>query len=208
MNSKEYIARWETLYGKIVYQGGWNYGKPVHGPYDIPPMPEGKPTTEASKEVAAEFMVRMVNKYPHEVTIVAAGPMTDLAVAIALDPHFAEMTKELVVMGGSINPRTDDPEFSLTPRREFNLWMDPEASHAVFHAAWPRVALTTVDISVKNEHGKKPDRGYRQEPDASGAVCCEVRISIAIPVGRTGRGRLARSEHYHKVENALRGRFH
>ena len=156
VNSKEYIAKWETLYGKVVYQGAWNYAKhnPVHGPYDIPPMPEAAPTTKPSTEDAARFMVRLVNNHPHEVTIYAAGPMTNLALAIALDPHFAELTKELIVMGGSINPRTDDPEFSLTPRREFNFWMDPEASHAVLHAHWPRIVLTTVDISVKTRMEK------------------------------------------------------
>jgi inosine-uridine nucleoside N-ribohydrolase len=156
VNSKEYIARWETLYGKVVYQGAWNHAKghSVHGPYEIPAMPEGAPTTKASTEDAARFMVRMVHKYPHEVTIYAAGPMTDLALALALDPHFAEFTKELIVMGGSINPRTDDPEFSLTPRREFNFWMDPEATKAVLHGHWPRVVLTTVDISVKTRMEK------------------------------------------------------
>ncbi|HSY32753.1 MAG TPA: nucleoside hydrolase [Verrucomicrobiae bacterium] len=156
VNSKEYIAKWETLYGKVVYQGAWNHSKhnPVHGPYENPPMPEGTPTTKPSSEDAARFMVRLVNKYPHEVTIYAAGPMTNLALAIALDPHFAELTKELIVMGGSINPRTDDPEFSLTPRREFNFWMDPEASHAVLHAHWPRIVLTTVDISVQTRMEK------------------------------------------------------
>jgi purine nucleosidase len=156
VNSKEYIAKWETLYGKVVYQGAWNYAKghAVHGPYEIPPMPEGAPTTKASPEDAAHFMVRLVNKYPHEVTVYAAGPMTDLALAIALDPHFAELTKELIVMGGSINPQTDEPEFALTPKREFNFWMDPEASRAVLHAHWPHFVLTTVDISVKTRMEK------------------------------------------------------
>jgi purine nucleosidase len=151
VSSKEYIAKWETFYGKIIYQGAWNFAgrHPVHGPYEVPPMPEGAPTTKASNEDAAHFMVRMVHQYPHEVTIYAAGPMTDLALALALDPHFSELTKELIVMGGSINPQTDDPEFNLSPTREFNFWMDPEASHAVLHAHWPRVVLTTVDISVK-----------------------------------------------------------
>jgi purine nucleosidase len=149
INRKEYTVRWETLYGKISYQGAWNYGRTVHGPYDIPEMPEGRPAIKASDEAAASFMVRMVNRYPHEVTIYAAGPMTDLALAITLDPHFAELTRELVLMGGSISPVTDDPQFGPTPRREFNFWMDPEASRAVLHAAWPHVALTTVDISVK-----------------------------------------------------------
>lgn len=155
-SSKEYIAKWETLYGKVVYQGAWNFARrhPVHGPYEVPPLPEGAPATKPSTEDAAHFMVRMVHQFPHEVTIYAAGPMTDLALAVALDPHFPELTRELIVMGGSINPVSDNPEFALTPRREFNFWMDPEASHAVLHAHWPRFVLTTVDISVKTKMEK------------------------------------------------------
>jgi inosine-uridine nucleoside N-ribohydrolase len=157
VSSKEYIAKWETLYGKLVYQGAWNFarGHAVHGPYEIPPMPEGKPAIKASTENAANFLVRMVRQYPHEVTIYAAGPMTDLALAIALDPQFPELSKELIVMGGSINPKSDDPEFALSPSHEFNFWMDPEATHAVLHARWPRVAVTTVDISVKTRMDKE-----------------------------------------------------
>ena len=156
VSSKEYIAKWETLYGKVVYQGAWNFGhrNAVHGPYEIPPMPEGAPTTKPANEDAAHFLVRMVHLYPHEVTIYAAGPMTDLALAIALDPHFPELAKELIVMGGSINPQSDDPEFKLSPKREFNFWMDPEATHAVLHAHWPRLVLTTVDISIKTRMEK------------------------------------------------------
>jgi len=156
VSSKEYIAKWETLYGKILYQGAWNFSRrhPVHGPYEVPPLPEGAPTIKPSTEDAAHFMVRMVHQYPHQVTIYAAGPMTDLALAVALDPHFTELTKELIVMGGSINPVSDNPEFALNPRREFNFWMDPEASRAVLHAHWPRFVLTTVDISVKTKMEK------------------------------------------------------
>jgi purine nucleosidase len=156
VNSKEYIATWETLHGKVVYQGAWNFAKgyPVHDAYDLPAMPEGKPTIQAAREDAAHFLLRMVKQYPHEVTIYAAGPMTDLATAIALDPKFPELSKELILMAGSINPQTDDPEFSVTPTREFNFWMDPEASHAVLHAHWPRIVLTTVDISVKTRMEK------------------------------------------------------
>ena len=166
VNSREYIAVWEKLHGKLIYQGAWNFAKgyPVHGPYDIPAMPEGQPAIKASTEDAAHFLTRIVRQYPHEVTVYAAGPMTDLALAIALDPRFPELSKELIVMGGSINPQTDDPEFALTPTREFNLWMDPEASHAVLHAKWPRVVLTTVDISVKTRMEKDLIEQVRQSP--------------------------------------------
>jgi purine nucleosidase len=156
VNSKEYIARWETLYGKVSYQGAWNFAKlhPVHGPSEIPPMPEGAPTTKASTEPIAHFLLRMVHQYPHQVTIYEGGPLTNLALAQAIDPQFASLAKELVLMGGSLNPQTDDPEFTMTPRREFNLWMDPEASRIVLHAPWPRITVTTVDISLKTKMDK------------------------------------------------------
>jgi inosine-uridine nucleoside N-ribohydrolase len=167
VNRKEYIAKWETLYGKVVYQGAWNFARleAVHGPYEIPPMPEGAPTTKPSSTSAAEFLVEMVKKYPHEVTIYAAGPMTNLALAMGLDPKFPELSKELIVMGGSINPQTEDPEFSLSPTREFNFWMDPEAAHAVLHAKWPRMVVTTVDISVKTRMDKDLIEQVRKSPE-------------------------------------------
>ena len=166
VNSKEYIEKWEKIHGKLVYQGAWNFavGHAVHGATEIPPMPEGSPTIKASNENAANFLVRMVRKYPHEVTIYAAGPMTDLAMAIALDPQFPELSKELIVMGGSINPRTENPEFALSPSHEFNFWMDPEASSVVLHAHWPRVVVTTVDISVKTLMNKELIEQIRQSP--------------------------------------------
>src|SRR5579859_8272562 len=77
--------------------------------------------------------------------------MTNLALAIAIDPEFAGLAKELIFMGGSLNPKTDDPEFVNTPRREFNLWFDPEAAHIVLTAPWKKVVCTTVDISLKTK---------------------------------------------------------
>jgi len=169
VNSKEYMARWEATHGKVVYQGAWNSGlgpdRKPHGPKEIPPMPEGAPTIKAAKEDAAHFMVRTVRQYPHDVTVYAAGPMTDLALAVALDPEFPSLTKELIVMGGSLNPQTDDPEFTLSPTREFNFWMDPEATHAVLHAKWPRMVLTTVDISVKTHMEKALIEEVRKSPE-------------------------------------------
>jgi purine nucleosidase len=155
-NTPQFIASWEKLYGKVVYQGAWNW--PVgrtHDPYEIPPLVEGAPHTKPSSEDAAHFLICMVHLYPHQVTIVAAGPLTDLALAITIDPQFAELAQQLVVMGGSINPQTNDPEFRLNPRREFNFWMDPEASHAVLKANWAKITDTPVDISIKTRLTKE-----------------------------------------------------
>ncbi|HKH98539.1 MAG TPA: nucleoside hydrolase [Candidatus Sulfotelmatobacter sp.] len=155
VNSKEFTARWEKIYGKVVYQGAWNWGKPVHGPFEVPPLPEGSPKIKAADEDAAHFLIRMVRRYPHQVTIYAGGPLMNLALAQMIDPEFALLAKELIIMGGSIHPETADPEFATTPRREFNFWMDPESSYLVMHSRWPRIVVTTVDISVKTNMDKR-----------------------------------------------------
>jgi inosine-uridine nucleoside N-ribohydrolase len=72
---------------------------------------------------------------------------------VSIDPEFAALTKGIVLMGGSIEPQaepqTPDLEFGADPRHEFNFWFDPEAAHIVLHADWPRIDVTTVDVSVK-----------------------------------------------------------
>jgi purine nucleosidase len=165
INSKEEIKRWEKLYGTVTYQGAWNEHKirsstvstrtgpwnsgVYHEPFEVPnPLPEGNPTLKPETEDAAHFLIRMVHQYPHEVTIYAGGPLTNLAQAVSLDPKFAELAQELVVMGGSIAPAVP-MSWAQSNRREFNFWWDPEAVHIVLRAPWQKITVTTVDISVK-----------------------------------------------------------
>ena len=153
--------------GKVTWLGAWGQGPMTlvegkegvtpftpdkldkHGPYAIPALPEGMPTLKPIDEDAAHFLVRQVRAHPHQVTIYAAGPLTNIALAVSIDPEFAELTQGIVMMGGSLNPQTDDPEFASSPRHEFNFWFDPEAAHIVLRAAWPRIDVTTVDVSIK-----------------------------------------------------------
>jgi len=140
----------EPLFGKINYMGAWDL-RWWHEPFVVPAaaVPEGMPTAKPASEDAAHFMLRMVHQYPHQVTIVAVGPMTDLALAIRLDPRFSELAQELVFMGGSINPVSDAAEWESDPRHEFNLWFDPEAAHIVLTAHWTKATCIPVDISIK-----------------------------------------------------------
>lgn len=149
VRTKEWTNLWEQMYGKVLYQGAWSMKRSAHGPNEIPTLQEGNPTTKALAEDAPHFLVRMVHKYPHQVTIYAAGPMTNIAAAVLLDPEFASLAQELVIMGGSINPHTDDPEYIDSPRHEFNLWFDPEASSIMLHAPWRKISVTTVDVSIE-----------------------------------------------------------
>jgi purine nucleosidase len=139
---------WQARYGKVEFAGAWD-ARWWHEHDVIPKLPEGSPTTHAADEDAAHFLIRMVHKYPHEVTIYEGGPMTNLALANAIDPHFAELAEGLVFMGGSLSPQTDDPEFISSPRHEFNFWFDPEAAKSVLEAPWKKIICTPVDISVK-----------------------------------------------------------
>jgi purine nucleosidase len=146
---KDETELWEQRYGKIQWLGAWT-PKYYHPPDDLGKMPEGKPTTKPPDEDAAHFLVRMVRKYPNEVTIYEGGPMTNLALAITIDPEFPRLAKQLIFMGGSLNPVTNDPEFA-NPRHEFNLWFDPEAAHTVLRASWKKIVCTPVDVSVKTK---------------------------------------------------------
>jgi inosine-uridine nucleoside N-ribohydrolase len=161
------------LDGNVAWLGAWGQRqtilqktpdgmKPVtvkhpetHGAYEIPRMTEGQPSIKPIDEDAAHFLVRQVRAHPHEVTIYAAGPLTNIALAIAIDPEFASLTKGIALMGGSLNPQTDDPEFATDPRHEFNFWFDPEAAHIVLRADWPRIDVTTTDVSIKAPYTQK-----------------------------------------------------
>ena len=145
---KEETELWEQQYGTFAWLGAWT-PRLYHPPDQLGDLPEGKPSTKPLDEDAAHFLLRTVHKFPHEVTIYAGGPMTNLALAISIDPEFAGLAKDLVFMGASLHPMTTDPEFVDTPRREFNLWFDPEAAHIVLRAPWKKIVCTPVDISVK-----------------------------------------------------------
>ena len=148
VRTKEETEQSEQRYGSVAWLGAWT-PKYYHPARELGAMPEGMPTTKAADEDAAHFLVRMVHKYPHEITIYEGGPMTNLALAVSIDPGFASLAKELVFMGASLSPQTADPEFANNPRHEFNLWFDPEAAHIVLRAAWKKIVCTPVDISVK-----------------------------------------------------------
>jgi purine nucleosidase len=148
VRTKEVTEQSEQANGSVSWLGAWT-PRMYHAPRELGPMPEGKPAAKAASEDAAHFLLRMVHRYPHEITIYEGGPMTNLALAISVDPEFPSLAKELVFMGGSMSPETDDPEFVNTPRREFNLWFDPEAAHIVLRAPWKKIVCTPVDISVK-----------------------------------------------------------
>ena len=148
VRARDETRLWLQRYGKVAYAGAWD-DRWWHEANVVPPLPEGQPTTKPADDDAPHFIIRMLHRYPHEVTIYEGGPMTNLALALAIDPSLAELAQELVFMGGSLNPQTDYAEFKENPRHEFNFWFDPEAAQKVLRAPWKKIVCTPVDISIK-----------------------------------------------------------
>ncbi|MGA8198695.1 MAG: nucleoside hydrolase, partial [Candidatus Sulfotelmatobacter sp.] len=130
------------------------YKAGYHDPYFVPPLVEGEPHIKPIAESAAEFIVRMVHKYPGEVAIWAGGPMTNIALALRLDPEVATLAKELVLMGSGMYADNGGID-RLDGRREFNWWFDPEAVRISMRAPWKKITITPIDISVKTTLGKE-----------------------------------------------------
>jgi inosine-uridine nucleoside N-ribohydrolase len=163
LNSKEESERWEAMYGKLEYKGCWTehfaakrstlYDEPYHAPEVVPPLQEGEPHIKAQPGTAAEFIVKMVHKYPGEVVLWAGGPLTNYALALKLDPEVATLAKEFVLMGGGLyaDKGAIDPG-AIDGRREFNWWFDPEAARIVLRAPWKKLTITPIDISVKTRY--------------------------------------------------------
>lgn len=162
LNTEEETKRWEKLYGPLAYKGAWMEKWPdyntvnrphYHAAEVVPPLEEGEPATKAQPETAAEFLVRSVRAQPGEVTILAMGPFTNLALAARLDDAFAANAKELVIMGGSFLPRaaTLDEfamQFVYSPRVEFNSRWDPEAAKMMLHAGWRKITVVPNDATT------------------------------------------------------------
>jgi pyrimidine-specific ribonucleoside hydrolase len=101
---------------------------------DFPP-----PKLQPIAATAAELIRRIVRANPGEITIVAVGPLTNIATVLKEDPSLATLIKSIVIMGGSLSGG------NVTPSAEFNFYVDPEAARIVFDAGIP---LTMVGLDV------------------------------------------------------------
>ena len=99
-------------------------------------------------EHAAVALVRLANESPGERTLVALGPLTNLAVALNLDPDLPAKYRRLVVMGGAVRATGNMPR----PSTEFNVACDPEAAAVVLHR-WPGLALVPWEAAMTHVIG-------------------------------------------------------
>lgn len=92
---------------------------------------------------AIDYLISTVNKYPGEVTVVALGPLTNIALAIRNDKDFSKNVKELVMMGGAVG------QGNITSDAEFNFYKDPDAAKEVFDNFKGKIVMVGLDVTRK-----------------------------------------------------------
>jgi len=114
----------------------------VHGANGLAGVDFPEPKIKPVRETAPEIIRRIVRENPGEITLVAVGPLTNVALALRADPELAGMIPAITIMGGSLSGG------NITPAAEFNLYVDPEAARIVFDANIP---LTMVGLDVTHK---------------------------------------------------------
>jgi inosine-uridine nucleoside N-ribohydrolase len=100
------------------------------------PAPRGRPVDTH----AVDFLIEQIAAAPGELTLVAIGPLTNVALAVRRYPPLVTQVADFVIMGGSAG------RGNVTPAAEFNIWCDPEAAAIVFGAGW-RVTMAGLDVT-------------------------------------------------------------
>lgn len=159
LNTKEEWQLRQQLYGGHrldPWMGAFNRAN--GGPNDVKPLPAPYDRFAQLKprdEHAARFIIKTVRENPGEVTIYAGGPLTNIALAVALAPDIVPLAPEIVIMGTGFH------EFTNT----FNIFFDPEAARKVLRAGWPKCTVVTVDLAeeIHESDGLQPGRKMVEE---------------------------------------------
>jgi purine nucleosidase len=119
----------------------------VHGADGLRGAPVPHSTAEPRPGHAADFIVDTIMAAPGEITLVAVGPLTNIARALHREPALARSVRDFVIMGGSAS------RGNVTPAAEFNIAADPEAAAEVFAAGWT-VTMVGLDVTLQATAGE------------------------------------------------------
>ncbi len=101
------------------------------------------PSLRPVRQHAVDFLIEKILAAPGEITLVAIGPLTNVALAIRQEPRIAEALKEIIIMGGALRY-----EGNTTALAEFNTYVDPHAAQIVYHAGIP-ATLVPLDVTYQ-----------------------------------------------------------
>jgi inosine-uridine nucleoside N-ribohydrolase len=97
---------------------------------------------KADPRFGPDLIIEVIHKYPHEITLIPVGPLTNIALAVSKDPSIAALVKDIVIMGGSISGG------NVNGAAEANIYNDPEAAQIVFNAGW-MVTMVGSDVGER-----------------------------------------------------------
>ncbi|HOE40111.1 MAG TPA: nucleoside hydrolase [Rhodoferax sp.] len=116
----------------------------IHGADGLGNLPERHHcSAQVDSRSAAQFIVDTARQSPGDITLVAVGPLGNLAAALQLDPELPKLVREVVLMGGTVIESGN-----VSPVAEANIWNDPHAADIVFTAGWE---LTMVGLDVTHQ---------------------------------------------------------
>uniref|UniRef100_A0A2C9V836 Inosine nucleosidase n=2 Tax=Manihot esculenta TaxID=3983 RepID=A0A2C9V836_MANES len=140
----------------------------VHGSDGLGNIFLPSPTVKKFEKTAAEFLVDKVSEYPGEVSVLALGPLTNLALAIKRDSSFASKVKRIVVLGGAF--------FALgnvNPAAEANIYGDPEAADVVFTSG-ANIAVIGINITTQVKLTDDDLLELRQSKGKHAQILCDM----------------------------------
>ncbi len=114
----------------------------VHGDSGLGGATLPPPAASPAARHAVDYIIDAVSAAPGEITLVATGPLTNIALAVRREPRLADWVRDFVIMGGSAS------RGNVTPAAEYNIWADPEAAAAVFRAGWT-VTMLGLDVTLR-----------------------------------------------------------
>lgn len=142
------------LAGRFLGPVPFVHGDDGQGNTHLPP-----PTTQPCAQSAAAFIVEQVMAAPGEITLVPIGPLTNIALALRLEPRLAQAVQAVVLMGGNaLCPG------NASPTAEANIRNDPEAADVVFGAGWP-VTMVGLDVTHRVNMSSAHLARYAAGPD-------------------------------------------
>nr|XP_043632297.1 uridine nucleosidase 1 [Erigeron canadensis] len=140
----------------------------VHGSDGLGNLNLPEPNSKKVEMSASEFLVDKVSQYPGEISILALGPLTNLALAIKRDSSFVTKVKKIVILGGAF--------FSLgniNPAAEANIYGDPEAADVVFTSG-ANIVVVGINITTQVKLSDDDLHELRQSKGKYAQILCDM----------------------------------
>src|SRR5207244_4355940 len=136
LHNPEMAKESERRWGALAYTGAFALDQA-----GLIPAPGARLSIRKARRGASAFLIAEVERHPGEVTILALGPMTNIAIALRERPEIETKIKRIVFMGGNFRVPGN-----ASSAAEFNFWFDPEAARVVLRSRIPKKVMFGLDI--------------------------------------------------------------